>query len=147
MASAQASWNLDFHASLEIFALAGVLKDAAGNGYPDGDEDQAADQLAPLAGLGAEPVPEFQPGQGQDDADGTNDNRGGGEVDVVGTQGKADREIVDAQRNPGDQQPPGAWLVIFGRCCMLAFGLPSNSHLLAMPGGLPRQTTRRCPGR
>jgi hypothetical protein len=33
------------------------LKDAAGNGYPDGDEDQAADRLAPLADLGAEPVP------------------------------------------------------------------------------------------
>jgi hypothetical protein len=33
------------------------LKDAAGNSYPDGDEDQAAGQLAPLADLGAEPVP------------------------------------------------------------------------------------------
>jgi hypothetical protein len=33
------------------------LKDAAGNGYPDGDEDQAADQLVPLADLGAGPVP------------------------------------------------------------------------------------------
>jgi hypothetical protein len=40
------------------------LKDAAGNGYPDGDEDQAADQLAPLAGLGAEPVP--SPGPARD---------------------------------------------------------------------------------
>jgi hypothetical protein len=37
------------------------LKDAAGNGYPDGDEDQAADQLAPLADLGAEPVPSSGP--------------------------------------------------------------------------------------
>jgi hypothetical protein len=37
------------------------LKDAAGNGYPDGDEDQAAGQLAPLAGLGAEPVPSSGP--------------------------------------------------------------------------------------
>jgi hypothetical protein len=40
------------------------LKDAAGNGYPDGDEDRAAEQLAPLADLGAEPVP--SPGPARD---------------------------------------------------------------------------------
>ena len=35
-----------------------MLKDAAGSGYPDGDEDHAA------------PVPELQPDQGQGDANG-----------------------------------------------------------------------------
>jgi hypothetical protein len=38
-----------------------VLQDATGDGYPDGDEDQATDQLAALAGLGAEPVPQLSP--------------------------------------------------------------------------------------
>jgi hypothetical protein len=40
-----------------------VFKDAAGNGDVGGDEDQAAEQVTPLADLGAEPVYEPQPDQ------------------------------------------------------------------------------------
>lgn len=49
-----------------------MAEDAAGNGY----EDQAADEFASLARLGAEPVTEVQPDQGQGDADYANGDRG-----------------------------------------------------------------------
>lgn len=96
-----------------------MLEDAAGNGYADGDEDQAAEEFAPLAGLGAEPVTKLQADQGQGDADRADDDRGNGEVDVVGAQDEADREVVDAQRDPGDQQLPGSLLGRFGRGLMM----------------------------
>ena len=38
------------------------------------------------------------------------------------------------------------WLLLLLSPLLSAAG-PSSSHLLAMPGGLPRQTMRRCPGR
>jgi len=41
-----------------------VLEDAAGDGDADGYEDQAAQEFAPLAGLGAEPVTKLQPRSG-----------------------------------------------------------------------------------
>jgi hypothetical protein len=39
-----------------------VLKDAAGNSYAAGYEDQAAEQFASPAGLGAKPVIEMHSG-------------------------------------------------------------------------------------
>ena len=50
-------------------------------------------------------APSFSPIQGQGDADRADDQGGHGQVDVVGAQGEADCQVVDAQRDPGDQQP------------------------------------------
>jgi len=61
-----------------------VSEEAAGNGYADGYKDQAAEEFASLAGLGAEPVTKVQPDQKQGDADYADGDRGDGEVDVVG---------------------------------------------------------------
>jgi hypothetical protein len=52
-----------------------VLEDAGGDGDADGDEDHAAEEFAPLAGLGADPVAQFQPDQGQGDADGADERQ------------------------------------------------------------------------
>src|SRR5215831_12643199 len=94
-------------------ASGAVLEDAGGDGDADGDQDKAAEEFTPLTGLFADPAAQLQPDQGQGDADGTDDDRGDGEADVERAQSEADREIVDAQRRPGDQQPPGP---LPGRC-------------------------------
>ncbi len=56
-----------------IVGCGSVLEDAAGYGDAETDQDQAAEQFAPLAGLGAEPAAQLQAGQGHGDADGADD--------------------------------------------------------------------------
>jgi hypothetical protein len=82
--------------------LAEVLEQTAGHGDANTDQDQAADQFAALAGLGAEPVAQFQADQGQANADHGDEDRGYGQVDVEGAQREADRQVVDTQRRPGN---------------------------------------------
>ena len=55
-----------------------VLEDAAGNGDADGYEDQAAQEFAPLASRGAEPITKLQPDQGQRDPHRADGDRGNG---------------------------------------------------------------------
>src|SRR5215471_9093799 len=102
-----------------LHRLRRALKDSAGNGDTDTDQDQAAEQLASLPRLGPEPVAEFQADQGQGNADHGDDDRGHGQVDVEGAQREADREVVDAQRRPGDQQPPGPLARWYGHSWVL----------------------------
>src|ERR1700746_2302338 len=83
------------------------LHDSRGEGDAHADEDKAADELTPLARPGAKPAAQFQADQRHSDADSTDHYGGHGQADVVGAQGEADGEVVDAQRYPGDQQPPG----------------------------------------
>src|SRR5215813_8755645 len=112
-----------------------ALEDAGGDGDADGDEDQAAEEFAPLAGLGADPVAQLQPDQGQGDADGADDDRGDGEVDMEGAQGEANREVVDAQRCPGDQQPPGLLSCLCRRVLVLAVCAAECLHYGVKAGG------------
>jgi len=61
------------------------------------------------------------------------------QADVEGAQGKAHREVVDAQRQTGDQQPPGSL-----RTCRELAGQPTTqtatgAHIV-LPVGEP------CPG-
>jgi hypothetical protein len=114
--------------SLERVTGIGVLEDAASHGDADGYEDQAAEEFASLPGRDAEPVTKLQPDQGQGDADRADGDRGHGEIHVVGAQGEADREIVDAQGESGDQQPPGPLLGRFGRRLM-GFARPAADSL------------------
>ena len=98
----------------------GCLEHGGGDRDADTDEDYAAKQFAPLAGPGADPAAQLQPDQGHDDAHGADDDRGHGEADVEGAQGKADREVVDAQGRTRDQQPPGPLATRCGRVLVLA---------------------------
>ena len=51
---------------------------------------------------------QFQASQRHGDADGANDDGGDSEAHMVRAQREPDREVVDAQGNPGEQQPPGS---------------------------------------
>lgn len=66
------------------FAAAGrqrTLDEARGDRGADGDKDQAAEELTAAAGPGSDPGAEFQAGERQGDADGTDGGRSHGEVD------------------------------------------------------------------
>jgi hypothetical protein len=102
-----AGYVLVFYAGREVREIFSGLHGPCCEGDADADEDEAADELTPLACLGAEPAAQFQADQRHRDADGTDHYGGQGQADVIGAQGEANGEVVDAQRDPGDQQPPG----------------------------------------
>src|SRR5271165_2551545 len=83
------------------------LQRASGDCGADADQDNPAEGLAVFACLSAEPATEFESGQGQADADRADYDSGGNKAHMIGTEGEADREVVDAERGTGDDKPPG----------------------------------------
>jgi hypothetical protein len=84
----------------DIDLTSGRLEHACRDGDADPDEDQAADEFAPLPGPGAEPTAKFQAEQGHGDTDGADHHGRHYQADAEGAQGEADREIIDAQCYP-----------------------------------------------
>src|SRR5215469_11572666 len=90
-----------------------LLNDASPSQHTSGDgdthpyQDEPTEQLAMSTGPGANPVAQLQADQRQGDADPADNDGRHSDADVIGAQGEPDREIVDAQRCPGDEQASG----------------------------------------
>jgi hypothetical protein len=91
-------------AAVVHFSLRSEHADRDGDPHPD--QDQAAEGLAATPGPGGHALAQFQAEQRQRDADRPDDDDRHRQADVQRAEGETDREVVDAQRQPGDQQPP-----------------------------------------
>src|SRR5262249_42350407 len=70
----------------------------------------------------------FKADQRHGDADRADDDRGDHDVDVVGAQGEADREVVDAQREPVTDSRRVRWdAPAAALCCCLAWARRGRS--------------------
>jgi len=96
----------------------GWLDDAGADRGAHADQDQATEELPALPGAHPDSRAQLQPRQRHHDTDRPDDRGGKREADMVGAEREPDREIVDAQRDPGDQQPAKV-LPAFSRarCC------------------------------
>src|SRR6516162_8875785 len=74
----------------------------------DPDQDQAAEKLSPLSGPRADLRAQLQADQRQGDADAADDRSGHGQADVELAEREPDSEVIDADRQPDDDQAPGA---------------------------------------
>jgi hypothetical protein len=86
----------------ELARAAGRDRDA------DRYQDQSADLLAPLAGLPAEPGPQLQAGQRQRHADTADHQDPEEDGRLIGTERESHHQVVQAEGQAGQQQPPRA---------------------------------------